>query len=101
MCYKKGLFKGKFIVLGILISTIAGSLIASLISAYVFGGITSSGSTFLVMNLKNVGVNIVASVFSTQILFDLLDKAATIFIVLILIKSLPYNMKEKMGVING
>lgn len=101
LCYKKGLFKGKFIVLGILISTIAGSLIASLISAYVFGGITSSGSTFVVMYLKNVGVNIVASVFSTQILFDLLDKAATIFIVLILIKSLPYNMKEKMSVING
>ncbi|MGG7212657.1 ECF transporter S component [Clostridium nigeriense] len=101
LCYKKGLFKGKFIVLGILISTIAGSLIASLISAYVFGGITSSGSTFVVMYLKNVGVNIVASVFSTQILFDLLDKAATIFIVLILIKSLPYNMKEKIGVING
>ena len=53
------------------------------------------------MYLKNVGVNIVASVFSTQILFDLLDKTTTIFIVLILIKSLPYNMKEKIGVVNG
>lgn len=94
LCYKKGLFKGKFIVLGILISTIAGSLVASLISAYVFGGITSSGTSFVVMFLKNVGVNIVASVFSTQILFDLLDKASTIFIVLMLIKSLPNNMKE-------
>ncbi|WP_291652055.1 ECF transporter S component [Clostridium sp.] len=94
LCYKKGLFKGKFIVLGILISTIAGSLVASLISAYVFGGITSSGTSFVVMYLKNVGVNIVASVFSTQILFDLLDKSSTIFIVLMLIKSLPNNMKE-------
>ena len=98
LCYKKGLFKGKFIVLGILISTIAGSLVASLISAYVFGGFTSSGSTFVVMYLKNVGVNILASVFSTQIVFDLLDKSCTILLVLMLIKSLPINMKEKIGV---
>lgn len=96
LCYKKGLFKGKLIILGILISTIAGSLVASIISAYVFGGITSSGSSFIVMYLKNVGVNIVASVFSTQILFDLLDKGATIFIVFMLIKSLPSNIKENI-----
>lgn len=98
LCYKKGLFKSKFVILGILISTIAGSLVASLISAYVFGGITSSGTSIIVMYLKNVGINIVASVFSTQILFDLLDKASTIFIVLLLIRSLPNNMKEKIGV---
>ena len=98
LCYKKGLFKGKLIPIGILISTIAGSLVASLISAYVFGGITSSGTSFIVMYLKNVGVNVVASVFSTQILFDLLDKTATLLIVLMLIKSLPNNMKEKIGV---
>ena len=98
LCYKKRLFKGKLIILGILIPTIAGSLVASVISAYVFGGITSSGTSFIVMYLKNVGVNIVASVFSTQILFDLLDKATTIFIVLILIKSLPNNIKEKIGI---
>lgn len=98
--YKKKLFKGKVVALGVLISTIAGSLVASLISAYVFGGITSSGTTFIVMYLKNVGVNIVTSVFSTQILFDLLDKASTIFIVLILIKSLP-NSIRKNRCLNG
>lgn len=96
--YKKGLFKGNLIILSILISSILGSLVASLISAYVFGGITTSGTSFIVMYFKNIGVNIVASVFSTQILFDLLDKFSTIFIVLILIKSLPNNMKEKIGV---
>ncbi len=103
LCYKKGLFKGKLTVLGVLISTISGSLVASLIAAYVFGGITSSGTTFMVIYFKNVGVNIVASVFSTQILFDLLDKATTIFLVLTLIKSLPNNMKEtiKNRCING
>ena len=74
ICYKKNLFKGKFLILGIIITTVMGSLMASLISAFVFGGITSSGTSFIVMYLKEAGVNIVASIFSTQILFDLLEK---------------------------
>lgn len=94
LCYKKGLFKGKAIALGTIVVTIAGSLVASLIAAYIFGGITSSGTAFVVMYLKEAGVNIVASVFSTQILFDLLDKAMAVFIVLTLIKALPMNMKK-------
>lgn len=98
LCYKKGFFKGKFIALGILLSTILGSLVSSLIAAYVFSGVTSSGTSIIVAYLNNVGVNIVASVFSTQIIFDILDKAATVFIVLTLIKALPINMKEKLGV---
>ena len=78
ICYKKNLFKGKFLILGIIITTVMGSLMASLISAFVFGGITSSGTSFIVMYLKEAGVNIVASIFSTQILFDLLDKSITL-----------------------
>lgn len=92
LCYKKGLFKGKLIVLGIIIVTIIGSLIASLISAFVFGGITSSGTSFIIMYLKEAGVNIVASIFSTQILFDLLDKSIAVSLVLALIKALPNRL---------
>lgn len=94
ICYKKGLFKGKAIALGTSVVTIAGSLVASLIAVYVFGGITSSGTAFVVMYLKEAGVNIVTSVFSTQILFDLLDKAMAVFLVLTLIKALPKDMKK-------
>ena len=97
ICYKKNLFKGKFVVLGIVITTVVGSLVASLISAFVFGGITSSGTSFIVMYLKEAGVNIVASIFSTQILFDLLDKGITVLLVLSILKSLPTNIKVKSG----
>lgn len=89
ICYKKNLFKGKFLILGIIITTVMGSLMASLISAFVFGGITSSGTSFIVMYLKEAGVNIVASIFSTQILFDLLDKSITVLLVLTILKSFP------------
>lgn len=93
ICYKKNLFKGKFLILGIIITTVMGSLMASLISAFVFGGITSSGTSFIVMYLKEAGVNIVASIFSTQILFDLLDKSITVLVVLTILKSVPKNIK--------
>lgn len=93
ICYKKNLFKGKFLILGIIITTVMGSIVASLISAFVFGGITSSGTSFIVMYLKEAGVNIVTSVFSTQILFDLIDKGITVLLVLTILKALPANIK--------
>ena len=93
ICYKKNLFKGKFLILGIIITTVMGSLVASLISAFVFGGITSSGTSFIVMYLKEAGVNIVTSIFSTQILFDLVDKSITVLLVLTILKAVPANIK--------
>ncbi|MDO5779821.1 MAG: ECF transporter S component [Clostridium sp.] len=93
ICYKRNLFKGKFLILGITITTVMGSLMASLISAFVFGGITSSGTSFIVMYLKEAGVNIVASIFSTQILFDLVDKGITVLLVLTILKAVPTNIK--------
>ena len=98
ICYKKNLFKGKFLILGIIITTVMGYIVASLISAFVFGGITSSGTSFIVMYLKEAGVNIVTSVFSTQILFDLIDKGITVLLVLTILKALPANIKVTSGV---
>ena len=98
ICYKKNLFKGKFVVLGIIITTIIGAFVAALISAFVFGGITSSGTSFIIMYLKNAGLNIVASIFSTQILFDLIDKTITVLLVLAILKALPRNIKVTNGI---
>lgn len=89
--YKKGLFKGKLMILGTLISSMISALTSSIIAAYVFSGITSSGTTFIVMYLKNIGLNIVTSVFSTQIIFDLLDKFVIITIVLKIINLIKRN----------
>ena len=93
VCYKKNLFKGKYMAIGIIITTVTGSIVASVISAFVFGGITSSGVSFIIMYLKEAGINIITSIFSTQIIFDLVDKAITVLLVLSLIKSLPNNIK--------
>jgi len=93
--FKKGLFKGRLKLVGIMIVTIISSIIASIITAYVFGGITSSGSSFIVIYLKEAGINIITSIFSTQILTDLLDKAIVISLVIYLIKIIPLSLKRK------
>lgn len=93
--YKKGLFKGKFAIVGTFVVTLIGSVMASLIAAYVFGGITSSGSSFIVMYLKEAGVNVVAGVFSTQIISDILDKAIAVALVLKIMDVIPKGLKER------
>ena len=95
MFFKKGLFKNRLIILGTIIITITSSIVASIISAYVFGGITSSGSSVIVMYLKEAGVNVITSIFSTQILTDLLDKIISINLVIYLIKIIPLSLKIK------
>lgn len=91
--FRKGLFKGKSMVIGIIGVTLISSVVASIIAAYVFGGITSSGSSFIVMYLKEAGVNIITSIFSTQILTDLLDKVIVISLVIYSIKIIPESLK--------
>lgn len=93
--YKKGFFKGKLIPIGIVIVTIISSIVAATIAAFVFGGITSSGSSLIVFYLKETGVNLVTSVFSTQILTDILDKSICVILVLTILKGIPNRLKDK------
>ncbi|MEG1287015.1 MAG: ECF transporter S component [Clostridium sp.] len=99
--FKKGLFKGKLIPLGMIIVTVTSSIIAAIIAAYVFGGITSSGSSFIVMYLKEAGINIITSIFSTQILTDLLDKAIVVSLVVYSIKIIPVSLKRKYFLVDS
>ncbi|QGU96799.1 ECF transporter S component [Clostridium bovifaecis] len=86
--------KLKGVISTVLIS-VSGSIIASIITAFVFGGITSSGSTYIVVILKNMGMNIFTAVFSTQIFTDILDKAIAIAGVLGILKVMPREIKRK------
>ena len=96
--YKKNLFAGKFIPVGVILVTVISSIVASVIAAFVFGGITSSGSSIIVMYLKEAGVNLVTSVFSTQILTDILDKSVAVMLVLGILKTIPASIKEKYSI---
>ncbi len=78
--------------LKILIITLICSAISSLITTFAFSGITSSGSAYFVSALRVAGINLLTSVFSVQILSDIVDKLISFYVCFILIKSLPKSL---------
>lgn len=58
------------LVFGTMCISIPGTIVGAGITAYVFGGITSSGSSILVVFLNKMGVNMVISAFAVQVLTD-------------------------------
>ena len=81
--------KGWRIVLGALLITIPGTIVSSVITAVLFGGITSSGSTVIVQLLNKAGLGLTASVFIVQILTDYLDRLISLLFVTYLIRVIP------------
>ena len=79
--YRKGYLKGKKVILGVAGFSILASIAGSFIAAMVFGGVTSSGSTYIVQVLNNLGMNEVLSVFITQGFTDYADKLVSVLLV--------------------
>lgn len=82
----------KLIPVSLLIS-LPGTAVSSLITAAVFGGITSSGSTILVQLLHHAGFNLTASVFLVQVCTDYMDRLLSLGAVMLLAASIPPAMK--------
>lgn len=96
LLYKKGMFKGLRIPISVLIISIFSSLIGAVIAAYVFDGVTSSGSSYIVAFLKNIGVNKVVSVFVVQFLIDYADRFLSCLVTLTAVSCIPYSIKERI-----
>ena len=69
--------------------TVPSSFVSACITAYLFGGITSSGSSALVLLLANTPLGLTLSCFLVQVLSDYLDRVLAFFIVMLLLKRLP------------
>lgn len=76
-----------FIPAAVLI-TIPGTIVSSVITAFLFGGITSSGSTIIVQFLNKAGLGLTASVFIVQVLTDFADRLLSLVIVSFLLRRL-------------
>lgn len=79
--------------------TLPSTLLASCISAFLFGGITSSGSGILVQLLHKAGLNLTASVFFVQFLTDYADRLLLLTAAVFLIDYLPkaFVARRKKG----
>lgn len=82
--------------LGGLAVSLPTSIASAVITAFLFGGITSSGSSYLVILMSNLGMNLTLSCFLVQVLTDYADKLIAVLLVTAALKALPAEMKMKI-----
>lgn len=93
LMFKKFHLKGLSIIPAAACISLPGTIVSAAITAAVFGGITSSGSTVLVQLLHGFGLNLTASVCVVQALTDYADRAVVLLLVLMILAALPSSMK--------
>lgn len=71
---------------GAMVISVPASFAGALITAVVFGGITSSGSSYFVAIMHNMGMNLTLSCFIVQVFTDYFDKLVTVLIVQTILK---------------
>ena len=96
LMYKKGFLNGVKTPIGVLTFSIPTSILSAIIAAFVFGGVTSSGSSYIVQILSKFGINKVVSVFLTQVLTDYIDKLIAVLLVNSAVLSIPSNFIYKL-----
>ena len=76
--------------------SVPASLISACITATVFGGITSSGSTMLVQLLAKTPVGLTLSCLIVQFFTDYFDRLLSLWLVFSVIKKLPDSFIKKL-----
>lgn len=76
--------------------TLPTSIISALITAHLFGGITSSGSSIIVQLLTKSGLGLTLSCFIIQFLTDYVDRIISLFVASKVIKLLPSDITEQV-----
>ena len=65
---------------------------------HLFGGVTSSGSSYIVQILSVIGIPNVVSVFITQVCTDYADKFIAVILVAMGVKALPKNVRSEFAI---
>ena len=81
----EGLSMGWKLFPAALVISLPGTVVSSTITAVVFGGITSSGSTVLVQLLHSLGMNLTLSVCVVQAMTDFVDRMIVLAVVLVIL----------------
>ncbi|MDR3645794.1 MAG: ECF transporter S component [Clostridia bacterium] len=86
----------KVAVSGVILALCA-TIVSSPITAFFFGGVTGSGSTFITAALMATGQNLIQSVLTSSIIADLCDKVLSVFICFFIIKSISSRYLSKFS----
>lgn len=78
-----------------LFTGVVAAIVSAPIAAYVFGGVTGSGTDALVAAFRATGANILASAFAQGTVSDPFDKMTSFMIVYLIIQSLPQRLLQR------
>jgi energy-coupling factor transport system substrate-specific component len=78
-----------------LITGVIAALVSAPIAAYVFGGVTGSGTDALVAAFRATGQGILASAFAQGTVSDPFDKLTSFMVVYLIIQSLPQRLLQR------
>ena len=88
------LFTRRKLVLAALFIALPASILGSVITAFVFGGITSSGTTYIIALLHHSGLSLTLSCFLVQIFTDLVDKFVVLLLIYMVSKRTTLNIEK-------
>ncbi|MGL4108389.1 ECF transporter S component [Clostridium sp. LP20] len=94
--YKKDILKGKKIFVSVILLSVFSALAGAIIAAFVFDGVTSSASSYIVQMLSAIGISKVVSIFIIQFLMDYADRLISVAIVNSVIGKLPKVIIERL-----
>lgn len=92
----KDMLKGYKKILSVFLVAIVISTIGALITIEVFDGLTSAGSSYILMFLRNFGMNDVFAAFIVQLVTDYFDELIACTIAILVVSRLPKNIKMKI-----
>lgn len=75
--------------------TIPSATVGGLITAYIFGGITSSGTSVILAALTKTGLSLLQSSIIVQLIFEYIDKVFMMAVMEFSISYMPGRIKEK------
>jgi energy-coupling factor transport system substrate-specific component len=84
-----------------LLTGLVAAVVSAPIAAYVFGGVTGSGTDALVAAFRASGANILASAFAQGTVSDPFDKLTSFMVVWLIIQSLPQRLLARFEASQG
>lgn len=86
------------LLLGLLVA-LTGVTLATPITAFVYGGITETGQSFLIIALRSFGMNVLSATLISSTITECVDKILVAFIAFVVIKSMSgrYLSKFPLG----
>lgn len=93
-----GMLRGPVrMVISALLLSVVTTLLSGIVTFFLFGGATGGTGSLITASLVALGQELLTSVFSAQLIQELVDKALSLFIACMMLRSLPARFLIKFG----